>query len=352
MKKTITIQWGLIHGLNDCIAGYFLANYFLFSESSNQVIFQFFIYSLLAFGGQLPVGIFLDRFKKLKQFSFVSIGLLLVSLIVWPVNKEIAIIFSGLASAGIHVCGGTICNMISDKRNMHWGIFTAPGVLGLAIGGILQGDFILILSIFILILIVLFIWLINSGVPHYKSAVNTLNRWILEKKDFLILLVLLIICIRSFIYNILNSFSNDFEDGLLIVGLSVFIGKLFGGFLAELIGWKFSIYGSMILAILFFQIDDQNIYMLSLGIACMQSSVPITLELLGRFLSFYPSTSSALGLGTTIAIAGIPFYFFENLSDILFTDISMLLLFLFALIVVLGFFFFKTNLFNKIPKDR
>ena len=44
------------------------------------------------------------------------------------------------------------------------------------------------------------------------------------------------------------------------------------------------------------------------GIGFLQSSVPVSLLMMSRSLPFYPATASALSLGTSIVLAGLPLF--------------------------------------------
>ncbi|MFZ1799244.1 MAG: hypothetical protein WAU24_05215, partial [Chitinophagaceae bacterium] len=82
MKKqlSISLHWGLLHGINDWIAGYLLMHYSL-TNPGNESFIALILYVILAFGGQLPLGIFVDKLKKLKIFGQVSILLLMIATI-------------------------------------------------------------------------------------------------------------------------------------------------------------------------------------------------------------------------------------------------------------------------------
>jgi predicted MFS family arabinose efflux permease len=108
--------------------------------------------------------------------------------------------------------------------------------------------------------------------------------------------------------------AHNYQNGIIIIGLSAFAGKIIGGFLADKIGWKKYVYISLPLALLLFQFGKENIVALGFGIACLQSSVPITLLLMARSLPLYPATATALSLGTNVALAGLPLYLVSSRS--------------------------------------
>lgn len=308
MRKEIStsLYWGLIHGMNDMIAGFLLMHYTL-QNDSRQAFMALLLYSLLAFAGQLPLGFGMDKQKNLKPFGQVAILLLILSAVFSFQNLYIAIILAGIASAGIHVIGGAICLQLNKEKITPLGIFTAPGIAGLAVGGFfghLSIHWILFpaLSVF-----VIFFLLSKNGWPVYQAK-KISNAEVIDTHDTLMILLLLIMTLRSFIFDLINQFSTDIEFGLLILGLSAFAGKIIGAYLCDRIGWKRWLYISLPLAFVFFELGRSNIWALAFGMACLQSTVPLTLQLAYKALPAYPATAAAMSLGTVIAFAGLPVY--------------------------------------------
>src|SRR6185369_8463655 len=89
------------------------------------------IYSIIGFGGQLPVGFWVDHKKQLKPFAAASLILLPVSIFLFFINAETAIVFSGIASAFVHVTGGAVCLLLpspgKENKAGPLALFTAPG---------------------------------------------------------------------------------------------------------------------------------------------------------------------------------------------------------------------------------
>jgi len=304
--KSLATCWGLIHGANDLAAGYMLANFSLTNAKEDGLV-MLMIYAILGFGGQLPLALWIDRQKSFKSFVIFSLILLLISIACFSFSPVVAIIMTGIAGAGIHVCGGAICLQVNKGKSGILGIFTAPGVLGLTLGG-LVGNItlwpLLFAGCFVLILCA---WVAKLGFPSYRVQAG-IEKGKLDLHDWIMLGILLIMCCRSFIFDILNFVANDHQYGALILGLSAFAGKLAGGFLADKFGWKRFAYCGLVMGLIFLSFGRENIFALGFGIACLQSSVPVTLMLMSLSLPMYPATASALSLGTAVAFAGLPFY--------------------------------------------
>ena len=305
LKNKQPLLWGALHGLNDFAAGFMLANYTLTHNNGDAFLFIV-IYAIIGFGGQLPVGFWLDHKKLIKPFAFTSIILLPLAVLAYFISAETGIIVSGLASAFVHVTGGAVCLQVHENKTGPLALFTAPGVLGLMLGGVLGQYGTWQLAIIGALALPIGFLIIKTNLPSYQQQQKKGSE--LDMHDWLMLSILLIMCFRSFIFDVINRVAHDFDNGILIIGIAAFAGKIIGGFLADKIGWKKFVYISLPLALLLFQFGKENIYALAFGIACLQSSVPITLLLMARSLPAYPATATALSLGTSIAFAGLPLY--------------------------------------------
>ena len=297
--------WGLLHGINDLAAGFLLAAYTLTHGYNDSFLFIS-IYAILGFGGQLPVGFLLDKHKDIVLFAKISVTLLPLTLLFFFLSVEAAIICSGMASAFVHVTGGTICLQVHENKSGPLGLFTAPGVLGLTIGGLLgeAGYLLPVVLLFAVMLVTIAIF--RRPLPVYQSPEKKESE--LDSHDLVMLLLLLFMCFRSFLFDVVNYIAENYENGLLYIGISAFLGKMIGGFVADKAGIRKFIYGTLVAALILFQFGKTNIYMLCTGIALLQSSVPVTLLMMSRSLPFHPATATAFSLGSSIVLAGLPLF--------------------------------------------
>lgn len=302
---TLPLYWGLLHGINDFAAGYMLANYMRQQGPASGSI-MLVLYAIIGFGGQLPVGFWLDGTQQLKPFVRASLLLLPMGMLVYGVYAPAGIIIAGLASAWVHVTGGAVCLQQSQEKTGPLALFTAPGVLGLTLGGALGNMGSGVLWIGLALCAIIIFAILRNPIPTYQQPAK--KQAALDVHDWLMLGILLIMCFRSFLFDVANQIAHLHPNGILIVGFSAFAGKIIGGYAADKIGWKKYVYISLPLALLLFQFGRQNIAALAFGVACLQSSVPITLLLMARSLPMYPATATALSLGTSVALAGLPLY--------------------------------------------
>jgi FSR family fosmidomycin resistance protein-like MFS transporter len=299
------LYWGLLHGVNDLAAGFLLAAYTL-THNYQQSFLLVSIYAVIGFGGQLPVGFWLDKAKNINLAAKCSLLLLPLCAAIYFISPEAAIIVSGFASAFVHVTGGVVCLQVHENKSGPLGLFTAPGVLGLTAGGLMGNTGILIPILVMGAAILLGFIISRNPLPQYRSVVEKKSE--LDSHDLVMLSILLLMCFRSFLFDVVNYVAENYENGILYIGISAFAGKIIGGFVADRVGTKKFIYTSLLAALLLFQFGKNDLYALCGGIACLQSSVPLTLLLMGRSLPLHPATASAFSLGVSIVLAGLPLY--------------------------------------------
>ncbi len=337
------VYWGLLHGVNDLAAGFLLAAYTLTHGYNDSFLFIS-IYAILGFGGQLPVGFWLDKQKNIALFAKISVSLLPLSLLFFFISAEAAIICSGVASAFVHVTGGTICLQVHDNKSGPLGLFTAPGVLGLTIGGLLGEAGYWLPVILLLATLLVTISIFRLPLPVYQAPEKKESE--LDRHDLVMLLLLLFMCFRSFLFDVVNYVAENYEDGVLYIGVSAFLGKIIGGFVADKVGVRKFIYITLFTALILFQFGKNNIYMLCAGITFLQSSVPVTLLMMSRSLLFHPASATAFSLGASIIFAGLPLFLVSDKKVFhdLFTEPGLITV---IYILILATAFFVTGLFMK-----
>lgn len=330
--KIATI-FGAAHGINDFIAGFLLSILSYKSTNSELIAVAFLVYSIFAFGGQLPAGIIVDKTKNIKTFSFISLSLMIVAIALSYINIFAAIIFSGFASAFIHVCGGAACYVSGQKNVTIAGIFTSPGVIGLILGGIAGTMHFNYFYIFIVPIAILLFLLTRLSIPSYSSIKqNTNEPLLLDTHDFFMLILLLAIAFRSLIWNVLHMLCYTDTNWLLAIAFSAGFGKLIGGFISDKVDWKKFVFSTTIGAAIFLNLDKNSLPMFCIGVALLQSAVPITLLLMQNYLRNSPATATGLSLGVAIALAGLPTYLqqFRNIQS------NKLAFFVFTLFFILS----------------
>jgi hypothetical protein len=141
--------------------------------------------------------------------------------------------------------------------------------------------------------------------PQYKSAEKKQSE--LDSHDLAMLLILLFMCFRSFLFDVVNYVAENYENGILYLGISAFLGKIMGGFIADKMGVKKFIYITLITALLLFQFGKENIYMLCAGIAFAKLGTRYLVDD-GAKLPLHPASAASFSLGLSIVLAGLPLF--------------------------------------------
>lgn len=307
-KYKIAVLFGASHGINDFIAGYLLASLSTHSTNWQLNSIAFLVYSIIAFGGQLPAGIIVDKVKKIKLFSLLSLSLMIFAIAFSYINIVAAILLSGIASAFIHVCGGAACYVSDNKNSTLAGIFTSPGVVGLILGGIvgaMQFNFFFVFAFVLLIIISL---LIKIEIPSYSTIQENKSESLLDTHDFFMLILLLAIAFRSLFWNIVHMMCFENNEWLIGIAFSAFAGKLIGGYISDKVDWRKFVFVTIIASVILLNIGKYYFPVFCIGVALLQSAVPITLVLMQNYMKNSPATAAGLSLGVAIALAGLPTY--------------------------------------------
>ena len=93
------------------------------------------LYNMLAFACQPLYGYLADRLNRPRVFAAGGLGLVALAMLIAPMQPVVAVLVAGLGSGAFHVGGGGLALIASEGRSGGAGIFAAPGVLGLAVGG-------------------------------------------------------------------------------------------------------------------------------------------------------------------------------------------------------------------------
>ena len=108
------------------------------NSSATQITLLVLIYNALAFGSQPLIGYFADSLRSPRVFASSGMVLLAASLITRGLGfGDVAVFMAGVGSAAFHVGAGALTLRSCAGRSDAAGLFAAPGVIGLAIGGAL-----------------------------------------------------------------------------------------------------------------------------------------------------------------------------------------------------------------------
>lgn len=322
------------HGLNDLIAGYYLGTLVQLQMDILQIGAGLFIYNLLAFGGQYPVALWLQRSVNPKVFLLAAYGLNISSVILFFFIPSLSIVLTGIASAIYHVAGGTICAKENKATNV--GLFAAPGVAGLIAGGYFAYTKVAIdLPILIAAIIFFAVLLrlrIQNGPYRRSKATDANDHFKLDTHDIIMILLLTVISLRSVIWNVFQLVHEKDYHWLIAIAASAFIGKIIGGWLADKIGWRLYAISSLLMATPLITLFKKEMILFCIGIGLLQSGIPATTSLLIHSMKGQTEKAIALTFGTAIITGAVVLYtplqyiFFSNYF--LWSIVIVMLLFL------------------------
>ena len=306
MKKNyLPIILGLAHGVNDCAAGMLLGK--LSGGNSLYAIgFLIFLYNILAFGAQPLAGLLTDKIKNPKLVSFSGILIMGIALPAAAVNPVVSVILAGAGSAMFHVGGGALALCLTPGKASGPGMFSAPGVAGLALGSYFafNGEFFLLPLVIAIAVMALFIF--ASEIPALPYAIKTETEEF-EKHDLLMVVILFAIALRSAVWNIFQYIDHGSEINLVLIGVAAMAGKIGGGFAADKLGWRNYTVLALITSIPLLINGGSGFIVFLPGIALLQSVTPVLIAAVAKRMPRLPATASGFTLGFAIAAGGLPF---------------------------------------------
>lgn len=306
---SLSLILGIAHGFADAGAGFLLGR-LPHTMSLEQASWLIILYNVLGFGYQPLVGMLTDKFKRPHLAVLVGLSSLLFALLVADGHSQIAVILAGIGSAAFHVGGGSFALAATPyKKTIGSGLFTAPGIIGLAVGGVLgfTGNNITIPIVLLLGLMIGIISIINLS--KYDLSHAHIENEATENDnlgDEVLLVLLIAIALTSTVWNSFQFLLQTHLDLIIVIAFAAAIAKVCGGVLAELWGWRSWTIVSLTIAAFLLLFGQQNHLTLILGLALLQSTIPITLAATAKIMPQQPATATGFALGLSILIGGIP----------------------------------------------
>jgi hypothetical protein len=299
---SIIIVYGSIHALVDMVC----ASLVLQAAGDISQIFYFgLLYNILAFGLQLPIGLLADRIKKPVITSIAGCIILIVSVALKNYSL-LPIILAGFGNAMFHVGGGTIALNMLPKKALMPGLFVAPGGIGLTIGILIAKYKFNFNWLFVSLLLVagIVMALLKNPEINYKTYKIRMSSIV----PLVFLLLMLTIVFRSAIGLAINFPWKSNYFLLILLTLSIAIGKAAGGFISDKFGWLRSSEISLLISAPMLALGLNNVAFGIAGIFLFNITMPVTLTAISNLLPGRPGFS--FGLTTFALIIGaLPTFF-------------------------------------------
>lgn len=301
----IPLSLGITHSLADCCSGFLIGT---MPDDAPSPLLLVILYNAMAFAGQVPAGILTDKVNRPRLVLAMSLCAIAVALLLRDTAPLAAVLLAGAGSAFFHVSGGQVTLGLAENKAAAPGLFTGPGVMGLAIGGLLAATHQpALLLLFVLLLVfaaAMFLLPVRSLPARLQSVPGDHG---LETHDVIMMLLLLGIAFRSVVWNVLDHIHQGNQGMLLAMAGAAMCGKLTGGWIADRVGWRRYCWIALGGAALLLSFGQELAWCLLPGIALLQSATPVALAAMYRALPRFPATASGLSLGLAIAAGGIPF---------------------------------------------
>ena len=295
---------GLAHGIADGAAGLMLGG-LPGRVPLEHVALLVLLYNVLAFACQPLLGVLTDHLRQPRLVALAGLGLQTAGLLLTPWQPIAAVALAGLGSGCFHVGGGALALCATRGRAIGPGLFAAPGVLGLALGGYLAITGAGNIWPWLALLVLSSLAVAALGQPALPYA-ETTREPIFERHDLIMIALLAGIALRSLVWTTLQYVLQARVDVLLLLAVAGAIGKVLGGLLADRYGWRRWTMLALGGAAALLTVSGGNLYLLMLGVALLQSATPGALAATLRLLPRQPATAAGLGLGLAIAVGGLP----------------------------------------------
>ena len=311
---------GLAHGVSDGSAG-LLVGMLASGGDAVQAGMGVLLYNTLAFGGQPLAGLVIDRLGHPRRALLLGLGLNAAGLLMLPWGGQGPVLMAGAALAGAgsalqHTGGGALAYFATPARASGPGLFAAPGVLGLAIGGMLASlgytniwPWLLALLLCGLLLAALRL----PDIPYTRQKGAAAPAF--DAHDALMLLLLLAIALRSSVWSLSQQLLIEQAPTVLNFALAAALSKALGGFAADRFGlWRWSAgallisAGLLILPALLPYLPlgrNAALPVLGLGLSLLQSTTPAMAVLMLHAVPRFPATAAGLVYGLPVIAGGV-----------------------------------------------
>jgi len=303
-RLSLPLLLGLTHGIGDGAAGFLLAS-LAHTLNLSQVSTLVLLYNVLAFGGQPLAGWLVDRLQRPRLVALIGLPLMGLALLCAAWQPTFAVVLAGIGSAIFHVGGGVLAICATRDRASGPGIFAAPGVLGLALGGALAITHTQVLIPFLCLLILSGGALAVLNLPALPYTQRKPEP-VFESHDWIMLTLLAAIALRSAVWSTLQYLLQGNVKILLLLAVAAASGKVLGGFLADWLGWRRWVTAALIGSAMVLMFTPRSIAGLMLGTALLQSATPAGLAAAARLMPRRPALAAGLTLGLAIALGGLP----------------------------------------------
>lgn len=268
-------------------------------------------YNLIAFAGQLPIGMISDVIHKNRLVAALGCAFACVSYPISLISPWAACVLAAIGNGAFHIgAGSDILEMSMPKAGLS-GLFVSSGALGVWLAYKAEGAIIIWLCPVVMLIAAVFLFASNKTYNPKERAFK-----IRYKKPNLIIILavscfMLTIVIRSLMGMVMN-FSWKAVPALSFVFVfAVAAGKALGGFLGDRFGYIKTAVISLSVSLILFIFSFNHWAAGIVAVLCFNMTMPLTLTAIASVCN--QKYGFAFGLTTfALAIGFIPVVFGAN----------------------------------------
>lgn len=331
----VATTYGVVHAVLDAPCAALLLHQAASATLSIDAFWTLFIvYHCLAFGLQFSIGAAVDRWRHHQLAVQAGLGSLCLAVTVFLDVPWVAAVLAGVGNALFHVGAGAVVLRLYSRATLPAGIFVAPGVVGLALGG-LCAKWVphwnwLLLGLLLASMVVVH-WLDgrteNEPAPRPACPVFPIRIvWIA------VCAMGLSVVIRTAVALLIGRMHDGEPYVLFSLAVAACVGNVLGGFFADRLGWITTGVGALLLSaplLSFFAGGDLPAIA---GMVLFQMTMPVTLLAIYRVFPEEPGL--AFGVPSlAILLGALPVYLFP--LGLFSSAAAILSLILFSAVVLL-----------------
>lgn len=277
------------------------------------------IYDFFAFVPQALIG---DIHNKHKTWNLGFIGIIFFTIAILFIKADndciylFAILLISFANAILHECGAIAVASVSKKNIFPSALFVSGGTMGIVIGRYFAEANVSINYLFIFIIIMLIILTVTDKTWCRNDVtyidVNIVN--VDKSKAIIFLSAFFVLIVRSFMGFVLPLAWKVSFFHTVLLSLFLGIGKAWGGYLCDTIGYKKVSFISTILCVPFIIYGNQFMFLSLIGIMLFSMTMSITYAMLLSIIKNNPGV--AFGITTIGLFVGALPLLFLRLSGI------------------------------------
>jgi hypothetical protein len=295
---------GLVHGGVDAACAYVLFRDLGGSPLSDVAVALWItLYDILAFVGQAPLGLLVDRLRRERLAAMGGVVMVAVALALAPFSPVGAAVTAGLGNAAFHVGAGAHILRVSGLRAGPVGLFVGPGAVGLALG-IVSGQSDLPLRMPLLLGLAAGALCVGRLVERAPLDQRESGRQPWTPALALALgLVFLTVISRALLGDTLAVVAREHSTGLVVaLAVAACMGKGTGGLLGDRLGWKMMAAVALAVSVPFLILAPRA-PLATLGAGLLvQSTMPLTLKAVHNAMPEQPGF--AFGVVSTVLLLG------------------------------------------------